>query len=94
MKKPIESATVYFMGDSSVGIPSASFDIQMYICWEDFPADSGEQHSMLKRFRDNIKNLYEELHGDTPTWVMFDFEIAEQNRQEKEFDKQSKCVKV
>lgn len=84
--KPIESATVFFQGDRSVGIPSVSFDVQMYIEWDDLPEDSGEQHSRLKTIREKLIELYEELQGDTPSGVMFDFEIAEQLRQEKSME--------
>ncbi len=84
MKKAIESATVFFAGDRSVGIPSASFDVQMYILWDDLPEDSGEQHSALKTIRTKLCDLYEHLQGDTPTSVMFDFEIEAQNQNEAE----------
>jgi len=80
--KPIEKATVYFAGDRSVGIPSASFELEMYLDLNCF----GDKLEALNEARAAIMTAYELLQGEPPSWVMFDFEIAEENRREREIE--------
>lgn len=84
--KYIKSATIYFAGDRSVGIPSTSFEMETYFSLDELTDDSGEQHFILKEMRTKISDLYEHMIGETPTWVMFDFEIEAENKMEIVFD--------
>lgn len=70
--KPIESAMVYFAGERAVGIPSASFKVEL---WADMRAMATEDHEeYLRELREKISEMYEAMIGEKPTWVMFDFE--------------------
>jgi hypothetical protein len=89
MTKIIESATVFFEGDRSVGIPSTSFVISLYIDPTDY--DNGPDKTtgitaVLRDVRQKISELYELIQGDKPSGVMFDFEVDAQNEAEKKFD--------
>jgi hypothetical protein len=75
--KPIQKATVFFSGDCSVGIPSVTFDLEMYFD----PSNYSEQgvKEGLNEIRESIKDTYELILGDERPQVMFDFEmLAEQ----------------
>lgn len=76
--KEVHSATVFFDGDSSVGIPSVSFDLEIF--WPNMDDAEG-----LNSLRDKIKYLYEEMEGDDAK-VMFDFEIKEMVEREKQME--------
>ena len=76
----INFATIYFAGDNSVGIRSASFKMELFFSLDELTYDSGEQHSILEKYRNKISDLYEEIMGESPTWVMFDFEIEAENK--------------
>lgn len=87
MSKTINSATVYFAGDRSVGIPSASFDVQLFITPDDFgngPDETAGFATALTETRKKIFELYEFINGDAPTWVRFDFEIQAENDADNE----------
>jgi hypothetical protein len=75
--KPIESVTIYFRNDPSVGIHSATFQMEVFI-------DPMTQGDDLNETRTKIADLYEYLEGDKPTWVRFDFEIEAENRADDE----------
>jgi len=82
MPKTINSATVYFAGDISVGINSASFDVQLYIDPDNFdlgPDETAGLTTAIAETRQKISDLYEFINGETPTWVRFDFEIQAEN---------------
>lgn len=82
--KYIKSATIYFAGDNSVGIRSASFTMECFFSLDELTNDS-EQHSILAKYREKISDLYEEIMGESPTWVMFDFEIESEIKSENDF---------
>lgn len=80
--KPIESATVFVSGDRSVGIQSATFNLQLYLdlnCYGDDAAD------ILKETRNQIYLLYSDMVSEKVV-VMFDFEIEEQTAKELNSD--------
>jgi hypothetical protein len=68
--KPIESVTIHFRGDRSVGINSATFEMGLYIDRNDVD---------IEFVRKKITELYEHTEGETPSSVMFDFEIEAMN---------------
>lgn len=79
-KPPIKSATVYFAGDRSVGIHSATFNVEL---WADLGVLAFEDHEeYLLDLRTKISDMYEAMHGEKPTWVMFDFESEALKEQE------------
>ena len=82
--KYIENVTIHYAGEKAAGIASATFSMEVYFDLSDMSDDSGEKHSILKRIRKQISDLYEEMHGDPPTFVMFDFESEAQNKKESE----------
>jgi len=81
MKKPINSATVFSSGDPSVGIPSVSFKVELYV--DEVMAD----YEYIEEIRQRIKVLYDDMTGDNCS-VMFDYEIERQNEMEAEMDRQ------
>jgi hypothetical protein len=80
MRKPINSATVFTHGDSSVGIPSVTFDVELYI-------DEMASDEYVKEIRDRLKEFYEDMTGDDCS-VMFDIEIQRQQELEAEMERQ------
>ncbi len=80
--KKIESATVFFAGDRNVGIPSMQFDIQLYIDPTDYdngPDTTTGFTATIRDTRQAISDLYERIQGETPSSVLFDFEIQARN---------------
>lgn len=77
MNPEINKAFIFTSGDRSVGIPSASFEMEIYL-----PAN--EPRETLESFRQEIKELYEGMCGETPK-VVFDYEFYERTN-EKERD--------
>lgn len=80
--KPISKACVYYAGERAAGINASTFNLDVWIdlgcCAEE------ERGKFLNDVRKRISNTYEEMLGDAPTWVMFDFEWEEQNRIDNE----------
>ena len=73
--KGINSATVYFAGERMAGIASQTYDVTL---WIDPNWYADETKEILEQTRTKIKELYTFIHGgESPTWVMFDFEIEE-----------------
>ena len=73
MRKAINSATVFTHGgwnNSSVGIPSVSFNVELYI--NEMASDE-----YLSEIRQQLKDFYEGMTGDDCS-VGFDFEIQEE----------------
>ena len=81
MKPPkktiIRSAFVYFAGERAAGLQSATFKMETWIdlgCW-----NNDEWVEVLESIKKSILKTYEEMLGERPTWVMFDYETeAEQ----------------
>jgi hypothetical protein len=71
---PIEAAYVYYKGERAVGIPNASFRVEMFID----PSGEAEPEKFIEAMREVIKGMYRILQNDPPTWVKFDFEINEE----------------
>ena len=83
--KPIESATVFFSGDPSVGIPPCSFNVELFIDLEAYGSDEKERRSHLLWVRNQLSNLYQEMQGEEPS-VMFDFECEEERQLEDKME--------
>jgi hypothetical protein len=80
--KPIESATIFFAGDRSVGISSASFDLEMFFDPNCFTPE--QVPNCLKEIKNKIKDLYESIQGETPNAVLFDYEILAEQKSEED----------
>lgn len=72
--KPIESASVLFDGDPSIGIFPSSFKLELYIDPNCF-CSTEEFFSFLEEVRRDIFNLYVNLGDGEPPSVFFDFEL-------------------
>lgn len=81
---PIEKAVISFLGDNSVGIHSATFNLEMYLDIGIYTEKRGKE--IMEGVRLEISNLYELINGDAPDYVLFDFEVRERDRAEKSFD--------
>ena len=68
----IEKATVFVNGDPSVGIRSASFDLDVFF-------DITTDDEVLKEFREKIESVYSDMTGE-PAKLLFDFEIQNMNQ--------------
>lgn len=68
--KPIEKIYIHFAGDRSVGIWPQDFEMSCFIDLSSFE----NKQTALEVFRVDIRNVYEGIHGDPPSYVLFDFE--------------------
>jgi hypothetical protein len=78
--KPIERAYVSCAGDPSVGIPSSSFEVELYwdaICY-------GDPEKALAELRGAIRSLYEDHITGEPCAVEFDYEMEARASAEQE----------
>jgi len=80
MRKSINSATIFSAGDSSVGIPSVTFDVELYI-------GEMENDEYVEEIRGRLKEFYDDMTGDDCS-VMFDIEIQRQQELNAEMERQ------
>ncbi len=78
--KNIKKAFIHYNNDPSVGMFPYGYEMEVNI--ENMDIED------LNEVRKKIKELYEFIDGESPTWVMFDKEIELQNKQEAEMDRQ------
>lgn len=78
--KTIKKAFVHYNNDPSVGMFPFGYEIEVNI-------DKPELEE-LNEIREKIKELYEFIEGEKPSYVMFDFEVEAENEMEKELDRQ------
>lgn len=76
--KPIERAYIRVEGDPSVGIPHASFIMEMHLDLSCFGDDDG----ILEATRAEIAKLYRLIHGE-PATVRFDCEVQAERAAEE-----------
>jgi hypothetical protein len=84
LTKAIEKATVFFKGDRSVGIPDCSFDVELHYDPTCFESQYHDEN--LETIRLKLIETYEMIQGETPDFVMFDFEMKAEHDAEKAFD--------
>ena len=71
--KPIEKACVYFAGERAAGIPATHFYLDIFIDLSCLANNDQAKH--LANCRAKISQAYEEMAGEKPSSVMFDFEF-------------------
>lgn len=74
----IRKAFIHFNNDPSVGMFPYGFECEVSL-------DANDKER-LEEAREAIKNLYEILEGEKPSWVMFDVEIQAQNEAEAQME--------
>lgn len=73
INKPIEKIHIYFGAEPMAGLNAASFEASVFIDLACF--DELDHKEVLESIRAQFMKVYEEMMGNKPTWVKYDFEL-------------------